>query len=208
MITHGNLADYLTGLDSAINIRRWRSFGLMSTMTADLGNTVLFGSLVTGGTIHLFSKDNLSDPPFLHDYFRKHEIDCIKIVPAHWKALEFGQRILLPGKAIIFGGEELTGDILRRIRQASGKEIQVFNHYGPTEATIGKLVFPVDLTQAYDSAPIGKPFGHTVCYIVDEQGEICGAGVPGELWIGGKRHCSRILEPAGAYRSKIHRQSL
>ncbi|MCB9278599.1 MAG: amino acid adenylation domain-containing protein [Lewinellaceae bacterium] len=186
MITHGNLADYLTGLDSAINIRRWRSFGLMSTMTADLGNTVLFGSLVTGGTIHLFSKDNLSDPPFLHDYFRKHEIDCIKIVPAHWKALEFGQRILLPGKAIIFGGEELTGDILRRIRQASGKEIQVFNHYGPTEATIGKLVFPVDLTQAYDSAPIGKPFGHTVCYIVDEQGEICGAGVPGELWIGGK----------------------
>ncbi|HEY1022009.1 MAG TPA: AMP-binding protein, partial [Flavisolibacter sp.] len=80
MVRHRNLMDYLYGLDQAIAIRQCKSFAVVSTFAADLGNTVIFGSLFTGGTLHILSKERAGNPAQMHHYFNEHSIDCLKVV--------------------------------------------------------------------------------------------------------------------------------
>jgi amino acid adenylation domain-containing protein len=184
MITHRNLVDYLYGIFANTKIRSNRSFGLMSTISTDLGNTVLFSSMVCGGTLHVFSKDSLGVASRMHNYFRSHQVDCIKIVPSYWKSLEDAGKLLLPARMIVFGGEELTGEMIKSIHAAE-PALKVVNHYGPTETTIGKLLHNVNFEEAYRTVPIGLPFSNSKAYIVDRDLSLCPIGVLGELLIGG-----------------------
>jgi amino acid adenylation domain-containing protein/non-ribosomal peptide synthase protein (TIGR01720 family) len=185
MVTHSNLVDYTFGLKAAVPVAECHSFGLLSSIATDLGNTVIFPSLLTGGVLHLFSKDAVNDPAIINAYLEQHAVDCIKIVPSHWKALSSTDNILLPRKLLIFGGEALDAGVIESIR-ATGSHCKVVNHYGPTETTIGKLLHVVENNIAYDKAvPIGRPFSNTRIYVVSPSGKLCPAGVPGELLIGG-----------------------
>ncbi|RYZ59042.1 MAG: amino acid adenylation domain-containing protein, partial [Chitinophagaceae bacterium] len=185
MVQHRNLADYLYGLEQKIELSDCRSFAVVSTFAADLGNTVIFGSLFSGGTLHILSKERASNPALIHDYFATHTIDCVKIVPSHWQALCIGDNLLLPAKKIIFGGEALPVAAVKEI-QATGTSCQIINHYGPTETTIGKLLHVVGPHTDYTGqVPLGKPFSNTQVYILSEDKKLCPLGVPGELYIGG-----------------------
>ncbi|GAA4316755.1 hypothetical protein GCM10023149_13960 [Mucilaginibacter gynuensis] len=184
-ISHRNLTDYVYGLDAQINISSCRRFGIVSSMSTDLGNTVLYGSLLYGGELHVFSKAKASHIEDMHAYVEDNRIDCIKIVPSHWKALspEPGAP-LLPSKLIIFGGEALPAEAVQRIQNYS--DCRVVNHYGPTETTIGKLLYEATYTgQKSGVIPIGKPFSNTEIYILSKEGELCPVGIPGQLLIGG-----------------------
>jgi amino acid adenylation domain-containing protein/non-ribosomal peptide synthase protein (TIGR01720 family) len=185
IVEHRNLVDYTAGLDNAIILKNSKSFALVSTIATDLGNTVIFGSLLSGGNLHVFSSEKVSNIEWLHEYFKFNSIDCLKIVPSHWKALSIDHEQLIPNQHLIFGGEALDNSVLEKL---NGKinNCQVFNHYGPTETTIGKLIYKVDLSASYPkTVPIGKPFSNTSVYILNSDLELCPIGVPGQLFIGG-----------------------
>ncbi|WP_428229088.1 amino acid adenylation domain-containing protein [Flavobacterium sp.] len=184
LVTHQNVMDYLHGLSAKIKIEDNRSFALMSTISTDLGNTVLFSSLIFGGQIHLFSKNALRDIYYIQDYFAINEIDCIKIVPSYWKSLEITGKLVSPGKMIIFGGEELSVEIVNQIN-LDNKNLKIINHYGPTETTIGKLLHEVTPNYNYNRIPLGKAFSNTQLYVADQNLSLCAIGVIGELLIGG-----------------------
>ena len=185
MVTHLNIVDYVDGLYQHTAVSSCKSFALMSNLATDLGNTVLFGSLLSGGTLHLLAKDTLRSAEDVHQYFEEHIVDCIKIVPAHWNALTLDNYRLLPRKILIFGGDALPVSYAKAIWQQN-PGIEVINHYGPTETTIGKLLHKVNPQQDYKSIPVGRPFSQTRVYVVDEHMNLCPIGVPGELLIGGK----------------------
>jgi amino acid adenylation domain-containing protein/non-ribosomal peptide synthase protein (TIGR01720 family)/FkbM family methyltransferase len=185
MIGHRNLVDYVFGLEYKTQIKQCRSFALVSTIATDLGNTVIYGSLFSGGVLHLFSKDATSDVEMLHEYFENHKIDCLKIVPSHWRALCTEDNLLLPAKLLVFGGEALPAELVERI-WASGSACRVVNHYGPTETTIGKLLHVTEPGRKYgNTIPIGKPFSNAQVYVVNTELELCPIGVPGQLYISG-----------------------
>jgi amino acid adenylation domain-containing protein/non-ribosomal peptide synthase protein (TIGR01720 family) len=186
LIDHDSLLDYVYGLNERTGISKCETFGLMSTIATDLGNTVLFSSLAYGGTLHIFSKEIVSNVRQIHRYFAEHRIDCIKIVPSHWKALSpENDAPLLPAKLLIFGGETLPKESVTRIARYS--DCRVVNHYGPTETTIGKLLYEVsDQVIAGSRIPIGRPFSNTIVYVLGKEMERCPIGIPGELYIGGR----------------------
>jgi amino acid adenylation domain-containing protein len=185
MVEQGNLVDYVEGLINKVQLDNCKSFALVSSIVTDLGNTVIFGSLATGGALHLFSKESVNNTEYLHTYFAKHSIECLKIVPSHWKALNDDDQLLLPTKLIIFGGEALSEKVVKTIR-SSGSGCQIVNHYGPTETTIGKLLCVVEPGIRYDSTiPIGKPFSKTKVLILNSALKLCPIGVPGQLYITG-----------------------
>ncbi|OMQ07997.1 non-ribosomal peptide synthetase [[Flexibacter] sp. ATCC 35103] len=184
IVNHQNIMDYLFGLSEKITIEDNKSFAIMSTIATDLGNTVLFSSLVFGGTIHLFSKNGLRDIFYIQQYFSANEIDCIKIVPSYWKSLQINCEEMSPKKMIVFGGEELTIDIVKKINSENPK-LKIINHYGPTETTIGKLIHVVNPNYTYNRIPIGKAFSNTQTYVVDSNLNLCATGIKGELLIGG-----------------------
>ena len=185
MVEHRNLVDYVSGLVQKTQINECRSFALVSTIATDLGNTVIYASLATGGTLHVFTKESVSDIELLHHYFKQNKIDCLKIVPSHWKVLNLDGELLLPEKMIVFGGEALQQKVIEDIG-ASGSKCRVVNHYGPTETTIGKLLYIVEPDAEFEfTVPIGKPFSNTKVLVLTKNLKLCPIGVPGQLYITG-----------------------
>ena len=62
----------------------------------------------------------------------------------------------------------------------------LFNEYGPTEATVGMIVYKVtgELPSG-DNIPIGRPISNTRIYLLDGFGNPVPEGVAGEIYIGG-----------------------
>ena len=185
MIEHSSLVDYYYGLNNQLQVAQCKTFALVSTIATDLGNTVIYASLLSGGALHIFSKESVSNIEYLHDYFNEHRIDCLKIVPSHWKALSNEDDLLLPKKLLVFGGEALQTTVVESIWQ-SPHSCRIVNHYGPTETTIGKLLHEVKQRNQYGKTiPIGKPFSNTKIYVLSKELQLCPVGIPGQLYITG-----------------------
>jgi amino acid adenylation domain-containing protein len=180
MISHRSLVDYYYGLRSRTNINDCKSFGLVSTIAADLGNTVIYSALLSGGALHVFSATAVMQPEGMAGA----QLDCLKIVPSHWKALQGKDSLFAPAKCLLFGGEQLTVDVIEHIRNNNGT-CAVYNHYGPSEATIGKLLRAIDMSIEDTPISLGTPFGNTRIYILGDELQLLPVGVTGEICIGG-----------------------
>ncbi|MCW3466341.1 non-ribosomal peptide synthetase [Chitinophaga nivalis] len=180
MISHRALLDYIYGVLSNTNIEDCETCGLISTIAADLGNTVLYPALMTGITLHIFTAAAVIES----EQLLRANLDGIKIVPSHWKALQTNGQLFAPAKCLIFGGEQLTPDILTTLRE-QGSTCNVYNHYGPSEATIGKLITAIDVQQPPVPIPLGAPFCHGAVYVLDALRQLCPVGVTGEIYISG-----------------------
>ena len=181
-ITHYCLTDYFHGLLEKTNVQSCDSFGLSSSIATDLGNTVLYASLLTGGALYVLSEDELISAQKITAL----DIDCLKMVPSHWKTLQTKDDVFVPNKCLILGGEAFTDDVLDLLA-SNEVSCEVYNHYGPTETTIGKLIHKVSLTKTLEhSVPLGVPFGNNRAYVMDAVGHLCPIGVVGELCIGGE----------------------
>ncbi|WP_036486324.1 non-ribosomal peptide synthetase [Myxosarcina sp. GI1] len=187
-IEHRQLLNYFYAIQPRLNIPAGSNYALVSTFSADLGNTVIFPSLCTGGCLHIIPSETASDPQALSAYCDRHSIDCLKIVPSHLNALLTAEQPakILPRQRLILGGEVASWDLIDRLRELA-PECKILNHYGPTEATIGVTTFEVDIKAKNKSAtvPIGKAIANTQIYLLDSQGQPVPIGVPGELHIGG-----------------------
>jgi amino acid adenylation domain-containing protein/non-ribosomal peptide synthase protein (TIGR01720 family) len=81
-------------------------------------------------------------------------------------------------KAIGFGGEACPSSLVERW----GERVALFNMYGPTECTVTALC-----ARLTPGAPItiGRPVNNLKALILDEAGNLCPVGVPGELCLAG-----------------------
>ncbi|MEH2381704.1 MAG: amino acid adenylation domain-containing protein [Nostoc sp.] len=188
-IEHRQLLNYLYGIQKILNLTPGNSFALVSTFAADLGNTVIFPALCTGGCLHVISFERAANSQALADYFQEHPIDFLKIVPTQLKALllfEYPAKIL-PRRQLILGGEATSWQAIEQIQQLA-PECQIINHYGPTETTVGVLTYQVERvpnTRQSSTVPIGRPLANTQIYILDSKKQPTPISVPGEVYIGG-----------------------
>src|SRR2546429_7900794 len=116
----------------------------VSTIAADLGNTVVFPALATGGCLHVISQERAENQALLAEYFQRERIDVLKIVPSHLAALQTGPHpeSVMPRSRLVLGGEASRLDWIARLR-ALAPGCEIYNHYGPTETTVGVLTYKV-----------------------------------------------------------------
>ena len=187
-IEHRQILNYLYAIQEKLQPCTIATYAIVSTFAADLGNTVIFPALCSGGCLHVISQECASDATALANYFQRHPIDYLKIVPSHLSTLLTSNPSphLLPRQYLIVGGEAATWDLIAKIQQYL-PQCRILNHYGPTETTVGVLTYPVENGNSYNSktVPIGRPLANTQVYILDEQMQPVPVGVPGELYIGG-----------------------
>ncbi|MCG9760810.1 MULTISPECIES: AMP-binding protein [Pseudoalteromonas] len=207
-VSHGNIHHYSQSISALTEVKAPLNFGHLSTLAADLGNTSLFLSLYHGGCLHLIDQYTRKDPRKLITYLREQDIDFIKITPSHWSAViqSFtNQTEILPSlEYIIFGGEPLQKRTARDVLENQIAK-RVFNHYGPTEATVG--VSAIELTSiehinsfSDDVIPIGSPFGDTCFFVKCDDGKFKSSNVRGELLIAGP-------SVAQGYRNRVEETS-
>jgi amino acid adenylation domain-containing protein/non-ribosomal peptide synthase protein (TIGR01720 family) len=165
-------------------------YATTSGFTADLGYTMLFGALATGGRLLVVSEALARDPDGLTASFREHPPDYLKTVPSHFDGLLFAEdpAALVPRRALVFGGEQLPWALVDRIRNLA-PGTRIFNHYGPTETTIGVTTARIDHCPlqarrgAY--APIGLPLANVRVYLLNGALMQVPIGTPGDLYVGG-----------------------
>ncbi|MCT7952164.1 amino acid adenylation domain-containing protein [Ancylothrix sp. C2] len=187
-IEHRQLLNYLYGIQDKLNLPAGANYATVSTFAADLGHTVIFPALCSGGCLHIISQERATDPQAIAAYFQQHSIDCLKIVPSHLKALLSASNPsqILPKKRLIFGGETLNWNLIETI-QKYNPGCLIFNHYGPTETTVGVLTYQVKAQNPgiSDTVPLGVPLPNTQIYLLDSHLQPVPVGVAGELYIAG-----------------------
>jgi len=185
-VQHDNVVNYLYGVRERAGLEPGLSYAQVSTLAADLGNTNVFGALTSGGRLHLLSYEQATDPDVLADYFARHHIDVMKLVPSHFDVLlgAANPRDVVPHRTLILAGEACRPELVRRALQLR-PDTGVHNHYGPTETTVSMLGCDAGAELGSATIPLGRPFGNVRCYVLDAALEPMPDGMPGELYIGG-----------------------
>ncbi|HST57102.1 MAG TPA: amino acid adenylation domain-containing protein, partial [Longimicrobium sp.] len=188
-VEHRQISNYVFGVRDRLELADGASYATVSTLSADLGNTVVFSALAWGGTLHVISEDRIFSGDLLGEYFARHGVDCLKITPSHLAALQTGgdPRRVMPRRWLVLGGESSP---VRWVDElvATAPECAVFNHYGPTETTVGALAHRVDAghTQtASGTLVLGRPLPNYQVFVVDAHLRPVPVGVAGELLVGG-----------------------
>jgi amino acid adenylation domain-containing protein/FkbM family methyltransferase len=188
-IEHRNIVNYVLGVTERLRLEPGMNHATVSTIAADLGNTVLFPALATGGCLHVLSEDRIENQGLLSEYFSREKIDVLKIVPSHLAALQTGRNPeqVMPKSRLILGGEASRLEWIERLC-AMSPSCEIYNHYGPTETTVGVLTYPAHAplpTTQSGTLPLGRPLPNSRIYILDEGGQPVAPGAQGELCIGG-----------------------
>ncbi|KZX00152.1 hypothetical protein JL49_12900 [Pseudoalteromonas luteoviolacea] len=184
VIEHAQLAHYCFGSSEAMNLGQQR-YGLTSTVAADIGNTCLFNAFYNGGSLVVAPEQAVMEGQAFAQYVSAQQVEVVKIVPSHLQALLESEPKALPNK-LILGGEASAPTLLQKIHRLS-PNTKVFNHYGPTEATVGVLSHQYhDLSSfAGTVAKLSHVFAGSSIYILNEHGTLCAVGEQGELHIAG-----------------------
>ena len=189
-VEHRQLVNYVDSVSEALDLPSGASYACVSTFAADLGNTVIFPALCSGGTLHVISQDRVTDADAFADYFSRHSIDCLKIVPSHLQALLTAPcpERALPKRRLVLGGEASSWSLIRKVHELA-PECLVFNHYGPTETTVGACTYRIAAADAFNertaSVPIGRPIANVRMHVLDSDLEPVPIWMPGEIYIGG-----------------------
>ncbi len=188
-VEHKHLSNYTHGILERLDLAPGFSFAMVQPLTVDSCVTAIFPTLCTGGCLHVISRERSLDAHALSDYFHRHPIDCLKIAPSHLAALHASSQTeqVMPLLRLIIGGEASDWKWVSRL-QALAPGCTIFNHYGPTEATVGVLTYRVGKEQGehnYSTTPIGRPLANTQVYLLDRHLQPVPIGVLGELYIGG-----------------------
>jgi amino acid adenylation domain-containing protein len=156
--------------------------GLFTSLSFDLSVTAIFGSLLTGGVLHLEPGNVDPVDALRHCVEPGAGLDTLKMTPAHVALL--GQLALgrTGIRTVIVGGEALAEDHVETLWRLN-PAMRIHNEYGPTETTVGCLIKTIDRSRPGIS--VGRPIANTEIFILDAAGEPVPVGVPGEIYIGG-----------------------
>lgn len=185
LVARQNVAAYVMGICQRLDFTKGLHFAMISTFAADLGNTCLFPSLVTGGCLHVYDRETATTPHQLRQALTENPVDVLKIVPSHLQALgSDGFAGLLPRQLLILGGEACDADLVAAVKRTDNPP-QVFNHYGPSETCIGVCTFDTRQSTRLEAYPMGFPLANSHLVVSDAYAGMQPGPVPGELRIGG-----------------------
>lgn len=186
MISQKSLLNYtLWAVEKYINEREV-SFPFFTSVSFDLTITSLFTPLITGNTVIVYQEDPHN--MLIEKLIFENQSDIIKLTPSHLKIvdqLDLKSLNESSVKTFIVGGEELEQSLAQKISKKFGSKIEIYNEYGPTEATVGCMIYQFNSQDSYMTVPIGGPIHNTQIYLLDEYLKPVPAGVKGDLYIAG-----------------------
>lgn len=163
-------------------------FPMFTSPSVDLTVTSIFVPLLSGNTIDLYP----NELPSLRKIFCESQASLVKLTPTHLKFASVMNLKSTNIQKIIVGGEQLTKSLCDSIRIPG---VQIYNEYGPTEATVGCMIYEYSPTDFYQTVPIGKAIDNMGVYLLDTYNQICLPGVEGEIHIAGTGLAEGYMDP-------------
>ncbi|WP_415764672.1 non-ribosomal peptide synthetase [Pseudomonas sp. ZB1P45] len=184
VISHANalhsLAARLAGYPQPV-----QRFLLLSSFAFDSSIAGLFWSLAQGGCLHLASETEQKDPLQLARLIRSHGVSHLLALPSLYALIldELGDSHSTLNTAIVAGESCPAALVDNHYRRQP--DAQLYNEYGPTEASVWSTVALCEPDQDAGSVPIGCAIAHTRVYLLDSEGAPVARGLKGEIHIGG-----------------------
>jgi amino acid adenylation domain-containing protein len=176
MVEHRSVINTLFSLDKTYKLNPGEKSAAFCNYVFDVSVSEFFIPLFKGAELHILSNEVRKDSALISDYIQSYDIHYLYLPPVLLST--FPQLYYENLKGIIYAGEVCdasTGNYW-------SEQCQLFNYYGPTEATIyalGKQIIQGDVHL------IGKPINNTVAYVLNNYLNPVPIGAIGELYIGG-----------------------
>ncbi|MFJ4570444.1 amino acid adenylation domain-containing protein [Streptomyces sp. NPDC088846] len=187
-VTHRGLANHVGWAAAELAGRGTGGAALFSSVAFDLVVPNLWAPLVTGQRVHILAQDFAVEDlgPLLSD---AGPFSFLKLTPGHLEIIAHrldDARATDLAAVIVVAGEAFPGRSADHWLRLLGPG-RLINEYGPTEASVGSTVFPVDVPRmsAAETVPIGRALPGTTLYVLDSALRPVPLGVPGELYVGG-----------------------
>lgn len=199
LVSHGSLSNYLNWASAYYFTQPTEgNFGLFSSLSFDLTVTSLFLPLIRGRFLELYDPELNVSETLVQYLTSARKPDAIKLTPSHLRLFDEMNLEETAVRKVIVGGEMLYQSHIDSIR-AINNEIEIYNEYGPTEATVGCVVEKV----SGEPVLIGKPIANTEIFILDGQLQVVALGIIGELYISGKCLALGYLNKPGLTAAKF-----
>ena len=188
-IAHRSAVNYLCWARDTYLREEVLNSALYSSLAFDLTVTSIYVPLISGGATIVFAEEEVGRA--LDQIVRDERVGLLKVTPSHLMLLAAELRVgpetgSVGVKRLVVGGEALSSQLARGIQERLGSECEIYNEYGPTEATVGCMIHRYQAAPAERAmVPIGRPAANMQIYILDERLEPVADYVEGEIYIGG-----------------------
>jgi amino acid adenylation domain-containing protein len=204
MNEHAGVVNRLLWAQQAYGIGRGERILQKTSLSFDVSVWEVLLPLLSGGRVVVARAGGHMDPQYLVDLLEREQVTMVHFVPSmlqvfleHVEHVEQGRRRVEHGgnevekerwwrylRRVLCSGEALPYGVQQQFR-TSLPGVELHNLYGPTEAAIDVTAWRCEEEAHGGVVPIGRPIANTQIYILDEQGELVGMGVTGEIYIGG-----------------------
>ncbi len=183
-ISHAALTNYVCWAKETYLRGDDLDFPLYSSLAFDLTVTSLYVPLISGRRVLVYGSKQGEFPLFAA--LADNQSGVIKLTPSHLALVKDRDNSQSSIKRIIVGGEAFETNLALQVWQSFGEKVEIYNEYGPTEATVGCMVHlfnPQHDTRAV--VPIGKPAANMQIFLLDENLQVVPENVMGEVYISG-----------------------
>ncbi|MBU6955049.1 beta-ketoacyl synthase N-terminal-like domain-containing protein [Hahella sp. HN01] len=180
VISERNLANFLLSMQASPGFQAGERMLALTPVSFDISILELLLPLMCGGELHIVSDQVRMSAELLGAALNQRRADVAQATPSTWRMLQQAGWRADGELTILCGGEALDKELAQYLLQQTG---QLYNMYGPTEATIWASCRRV--TEA-ERIPLGQPVFNTDYYILDAQGDSVAPGMQGELTIAGE----------------------
>jgi D-alanine--poly(phosphoribitol) ligase subunit 1 len=166
------------------------SFLNTAPFSFDLSVMDLYCSLTTGGTLFSISRDLVANPKLLYRALAKSGTTTWVSTPSFVQMClveeKFAEGMLPRIRRFLFCGETLTAQTAARLLERF-PQAQVWNMYGPTEATVATTSVRIDhsILEMYSALPVGRAMPGTDVFVVNDAGVTLPTNERGEIVIAG-----------------------
>jgi amino acid adenylation domain-containing protein len=185
-----SLAQFVGWEIDAFGMDRHCRLSQLTAPTFDAWLRDVFVPLCAGGTVCVPPEPKLAPDDLLH-WLEASRVTHVHCVPSLLRAvLNHAQHEhqalpeLAALKRVCLSGEPVLPATVQAWHEAFGGRVELVNFYGASETTMIRCWHRITTQDvARGSIPVGRSIAHTQVIVLDEQGQPCPPGVPGEIWL-------------------------
>ena len=184
-ITHKNIINSTAGR-LAFYPNSPHAFLLISSISFDSSKAGIFWTLCTGGNLVITENRIEQDISKIERLIEKHAVTHTLMLPSLYKLiLEHGTPSKLGSlNTVMVAGEACTRSICE-MHFDRLPNVNLYNEYGPTEATVWCTAHQIERNDNSGIVPIGKAVADAKIYLLDENLNLLPYGAAGEIYVGG-----------------------
>ncbi|MBL7479521.1 AMP-binding protein [Legionella bononiensis] len=182
MISYDNLNNFLCSMAVHPGFTQHDTLLALTAISFDISINELLLPLFCGGCVLIASTAVRSSHQILGEMINQDQVSVVQATPSTLNLLMQSQWIWHNKRTLRLwiGGEALSADLVTFFKR---QNIEIYNMYGPTEATIW---VSASLVHSASLISIGTPLANTSLYVLDSNGASMPLGMAGELVIEGK----------------------